>query len=1080
MVNSRTDLSHWNWRFEEWRGPARHVEKSLSNIVQRFGSDRGITIAGRNNIEDVLDTLLDNRSLTTGYIVALDNLPSDAIDGIPNSPSVVSQVYPNYADYEGHKKAVDLMHILTGWSKELISSEYPGLGFTGTEDESILQGIAYSGSFPAFLNGTVIHDVLVTLSEDFPTLRGIDGEIYGSNNKAISALYMALDSLSFNLVSAIASGDFSKLIPEEENFLDFIGFNSLPEQKKQTNLFQTVTNLGEAASTIAAKLAIHYADEDFADQIVIQSAASTLGGFIGDKVIYEAFEVEGGFPSLTVRNLYTRFYAEYFRELTNFGADALNDAIIEAFDIEDPLSQITVSAFGSSIFYNAYGALIDDAFGSSFPVQYLGLDPNRSYEISFAAIKGDIIQNLYGGIQSFAGAQLFSLIDDAWSDANLSNLGSSLGGTIGSLVLPGIGTLVGQVVGGFVWDLVDNPEAFYSVRLNLETHEFEFNFEFEDDNGETAIAEQMSQTASETLNLLTGMIGGIPISADTHLYGLKEDEFQYRSRTINSFDDFEAAITGGIVSQIKTVKFEGGDRYIKHLIGDPDYNPSLAVLFEDLEVAREYSIHKEDPFLYGQTIVNISDPTAREYLLEDWHRIRNRANLLGLGDADFNDGGEFVSGTNAAEELDGHRGPDFLYGGFGTDILNGQGGKDTILVRGEEGEKTVNGGAGTDLLIADYSDYALVIGGSETRTGIFNTNEGEIKDFWYERSASRKLLSHSGIERFNITGSKNDDHLIAYQGDIVDGFRGIDKLDLDLSNATSDVEINLTLTNDQVSYGSTKISNFEKIGQVVTGSGNDTIELTSLASSKGGKVDGGAGTDLLIADYSDYALVIGGSETRTGIFNTNEGEIKDFWYERSASRKLLSHSGIERFNIIGSKNDDHLVGLDKRDILTGNGGNDLLQGMQGNDILRGGEGKDILDGGVGNDKLIGGAGDDLMRGRSGNDVLLGGKGNDTLIGGSGNDTLLGGSGNDKLIGGGGKDTFLITRSPNGGRINIKDFTDKVDRLKLSEDLDFMDLQVTVNRAGSATLIKDVATNKTLAVLQGFDSSLIDIDDFVGI
>ncbi|MEM9274804.1 MAG: hypothetical protein AAGA80_17860, partial [Cyanobacteria bacterium P01_F01_bin.143] len=673
MDNFDFSLNRWNWR-----GLTPELAQALSEIGNRFSSDRNITIAGRNNIEDVLDTILDNSQLDSKFIIALGNIPSNAIDGIPNQTSIVSEIFPDYASYEGHQKAVDFLHILTGLPKNLISSEWPGLGFTGTEDEGIAQGVGVAANFPAFLNETVIHDVLVTLSEDLSSfgLGGIDGDVYGTTNKVISALYIALDSLTLNLTKALRTGDLSVLIPEEEEFLDFIGFNKAPEEN--IALFNTVTNLGKTGSTIGAKLAIFLEDEALANQLITQAAASTLGGFIGDKIVYDNFTIKEGFPSLKIRDLYTRFYGEYFRTLINLGTSAINDALFEAFELEDPLSQITVSAIGSAFFYNTYGSLVNEVFGSDFPVQYLGLDPRRDYTLSLAAIKGDIIQNLYGGIQNFAGSQLFLLLDEVWSDANLSNLGSSIGGTIGSLVLPGIGTLVGQVVGGFVWDLIDNPEAFYRVDLNFDNNSFEYRFAFEDDDGEVAIAEQMAQSASDTLNLIVGMIGGTAISTESYLYGLKEDQFQYRNQNIVSFDDFESAITEGIVSQIKTVEIDGGDQYMKYLVAIPEYFPSLELLFEDLGVAQEYSNHKDDPFLYGQTILNIEDEDAKDYLLEDWNRILGRVRELGLDNAPFNDGGEFISGTRSNDNLDGNIGNDFLYGSKGNDIINGGDGNDTI------------------------------------------------------------------------------------------------------------------------------------------------------------------------------------------------------------------------------------------------------------------------------------------------------------------------------------------------------------------------------------------------------------------
>ena len=98
----------------------------------------------------------------------------------------------------------------------------------------------------------------------------------------------------------------------------------------------------------------------------------------------------------------------------------------------------------------------------------------------------------------------------------------------------------------------------------------------------------------------------------------------------------------------------------------------------------------------------------------------------------------------------------------------------------------------------------MFIGGSNSNTGIFNTKEGEIKNTQYASIDAGLLLTHSNIERFNITGTKHNDRLIARQGDILDGFDGFDKLDLDFAEATSNIKIDFNVNENQVSYNETK------------------------------------------------------------------------------------------------------------------------------------------------------------------------------------------------------------------------------------------------------------------------------------
>jgi Ca2+-binding RTX toxin-like protein len=113
--------------------------------------------------------------------------------------------------------------------------------------------------------------------------------------------------------------------------------------------------------------------------------------------------------------------------------------------------------------------------------------------------------------------------------------------------------------------------------------------------------------------------------------------------------------------------------------------------------------------------------------------------------------------------------------------------------------------------------------------------------------------------------------------------------------------------------------------------------------------------------------------------------------------------------IIGTSDDDTLVGTALNDTLNGLDGDDLLQGLDGNDSLFGASDDDTLEGNNGNDKLFGGDDDDYLDGGDGNDTLAGEDDDDTLVGGNGNDTLFGLEDDDTLIGSAGADTL------NGGQ-----------------------------------------------------------------
>lgn len=126
-----------------------------------------------------------------------------------------------------------------------------------------------------------------------------------------------------------------------------------------------------------------------------------------------------------------------------------------------------------------------------------------------------------------------------------------------------------------------------------------------------------------------------------------------------------------------------------------------------------------------------------------------------------------------------------------------------------------------------------------------------------------------------------------------------------------------------------------------------------------------------------------------------------------------------QIEIIGTKNNDTLIGNDADNIIEGLGGNDVLIGGKGDDKLVGGMGDDILLGAPGFDELIGGAGNDDMEGGDGNDLLSGGEGDDLLRGGKGIDQLYSGAGNNMLTGGEDGDFFILGLE---GTHTIEDYT----------------------------------------------------------
>lgn len=177
-----------------------------------------------------------------------------------------------------------------------------------------------------------------------------------------------------------------------------------------------------------------------------------------------------------------------------------------------------------------------------------------------------------------------------------------------------------------------------------------------------------------------------------------------------------------------------------------------------------------------------------------------------------------------------------------------------------------------------------------------------------------------------------------------------------------------------------------------------------------GVIDGGAGNDRLVLDYSGTVPNGTGPQaywgrTPTKIdFYLTDGVSELVWFTSSLFDSLeVVARNIEHYTITGTSGNDNIWGAGGNDVFYGGEGNDALRGGAGNDTLYGDGGDDTLRGEAGNDTVYGGAGNDTLFGEDGNDVLFGGAGDDSLNGGSGNDTLEGGDGNDLLYGQGGFD-----------------------------------------------------------------------------
>jgi len=387
----------------------------------------------------------------------------------------------------------------------------------------------------------------------------------------------------------------------------------------------------------------------------------------------------------------------------------------------------------------------------------------------------------------------------------------------------------------------------------------------------------------------------------------------------------------------------------------------------------------------------------------------------------------------------------FVLGNNSDTVISGSG-DDTIDVGLGNRFDSVDGGAGVDVLVRDFSAHAstlfFTITATEGETGtVLSGNVQEDRAF---SSQHDTRLSFTNIERLDFTGNDlrdtmvggalsdtlhgrgGDDDISGGLTDDLDGGDGTaDLLRIDVSALGDAIDLDVADQDDVLSDG-TRFRNFERFqittgagddrfvlgnnsDTVISGSGDDTIDVG--LGNRFDSVDGGAGVDVLVRDFSAHAstlfFTITATEGETGtVLSGNVQEDRAF---SSQHDTRLSFTNIERLDFTG---------------------NDLR------------------------DTMVGGALSDTLHGRGGNDQIFGGAGSDQLSGGEGNDQIFGGEGIDTAFYGRLVD-FEFVLDQNGGFSTVRDLIGNggIDTLDSIEVLDFAGVQIAaenvVSRSGIA-------------------------------
>ena len=285
---------------------------------------------------------------------------------------------------------------------------------------------------------------------------------------------------------------------------------------------------------------------------------------------------------------------------------------------------------------------------------------------------------------------------------------------------------------------------------------------------------------------------------------------------------------------------------------------------------------------------------------------------------------------------------------------------DDVVTVTPTGAHSVNGDAGTDTLVINYSGLSADIRYQDLGFGWFRYTDDV-----------RSSIDFVNFEKFNITGGSGDDVLVGRDADdtliggggndhitsglgadVVTGGAGSDHWTADYS--TLGVAVTATLlASGTAAIGGTgaQVTGIEVL-TLTTGAGADRIDTSAFRGND--VVNTGAGNDV-VALGRGVDQTNGGDDTDTLVMdwsaltnpNANIG-----WSDQGFSWARYSAFGGDRLDYYGYE----------KFILTGGAGSDTLYGGQLNDVLTGGAGNDLLDtGSAGVDTVSGGDGLDTWR-----------------------------------------------------------------------------------------------------------------------
>lgn len=211
-------------------------------------------------------------------------------------------------------------------------------------------------------------------------------------------------------------------------------------------------------------------------------------------------------------------------------------------------------------------------------------------------------QNQAAALLSSIGSAVGSAVAIGAASTQIASfLGTKVGSLLFNIAAPGIGSLIGFVLGAVIGNLFGHkkpkiPSASASSILQLPYAQYTLGTVSSSNGGSTDVAVQMATTAAQVLNLIIGQIvpgSSIPhfvsnTTSPTQTYGYSGSQLYVTYNSVqHNVTSADAAVDQGVLWALPQTKIIGGDLFLKRAIA-AQASADLTGLMGDLQTAYDY------------------------------------------------------------------------------------------------------------------------------------------------------------------------------------------------------------------------------------------------------------------------------------------------------------------------------------------------------------------------------------------------------------------------------------------------------------------------------------------------------------